>query len=55
MLQGTQNQKSNADLMNDNEMFGISHLTKLTIVVEGKQIKSYKHFELLDMQTKSTV
>ena len=51
MLQGTQNQKSNADLMNDNEMFGISHLTKLTIVVEGKQIKSYKHFELSQSAT----
>jgi uncharacterized protein involved in type VI secretion and phage assembly len=28
------------------ELFGVSHLTKLTIVVEGTQIKSYKHFHL---------
>lgn len=38
---------SNALAIAANEIFGISHLTKLNIVVEGTQIKHYKHFELL--------
>ncbi|RRJ86226.1 hypothetical protein EG240_16320 [Paenimyroides tangerinum] len=42
---------SNSALIAANEMFGISHLTKLTIVVEGKQIKNYKHFELSQSTT----
>ena len=38
--------KSNSVLMAAHELLGVSHLTKLTIVVEGTQIKSYKHFHL---------
>ena len=37
---------SNSVLMAAHELFGVSHLTQLTIVVEGTQIKSYKHFHL---------
>jgi len=37
---------SNAAAIAASEVFGVSHLTKLTIVVEGTQIKSYKHFHL---------
>ena len=37
---------SNSVLMAAHELLGVSHLTKLTIVVEGTQIKSYKHFQL---------
>lgn len=51
MLRGNNFRKSNAELITENEMFGISHLTKLTIMVEGKQIKSYKHFELSQSAT----
>ena len=37
---------SNSVLMAAHELLGVSHLTKLTIVVEGTQIKSYKNFHL---------
>lgn len=37
---------NNALAIAANEIFGVSHLTKLTIVVEGTQIKHYKHFTL---------
>lgn len=37
---------SNAAAIIANQIFGVSHLTKLSIVVEGKQIKHYKHFSL---------
>jgi uncharacterized protein involved in type VI secretion and phage assembly len=43
---GNSNKKSNAAAIAASEVFGVSHLTKLTIVVEGTQIKHYKHFQL---------
>ncbi|MFZ4861462.1 type VI secretion system Vgr family protein [Sphingobacterium sp. Mn56C] len=43
---GGQGQKSNASLMAKNEISGISHLVKITIVVEGKQLLYYKNFHL---------
>lgn len=46
MAQGNTNQASNALLIAANEILGVSHLVKLTIVVEGEQIKSYKYFNL---------
>jgi hypothetical protein len=43
---GNSNKKSNAAAIASSAVFGVSHLTKLTIVVEGTQIKHYKHFQL---------
>lgn len=42
---------SNSVAIAASEIFGVSHLTKLTIVVEGKQIEHYKHFQLLQSAT----
>lgn len=46
MALGTNSRKSNAMLIAENEVLGVAHLIKLTIVVEGTHIKSYKHFTL---------
>lgn len=43
---------SNAAAIAANHIFGVSHLTKLSIVVEGKQIKHYKHFSLSQSSNK---
>ena len=43
---GNSDKKSNAAAMAASEVFGVSHLAKLTIVVEGTQITHYKHFQL---------
>ena len=40
------NRASNSVLMAAYELLGVSHLPQLTIVVEGTQITSYKHFHL---------
>lgn len=42
----TNTKVSNAAAIASNGQFGVAHLTKLTIVVEGKQIAHYKHFQL---------
>ena len=43
--------KNNATALLDIDEFGIPHITTLTIVVEGKQIESYKYFELKQSAT----
>lgn len=48
---GNSNKKSNAAAIAASAVFGVSHLAKLTIVVEGTQIKHYKHFQLSQSAT----
>lgn len=43
---------SNAQLINDNLVLGVAHLVKLTLVVEGRQIKNFKHFTLSQSASK---